>query len=696
MSDKIQTRHLERKAILYIRQSSAYQVMNNQESRKLQYAMQHRLQGLGWQDIDVIDEDLGRSASGTVTRTGFERMVAEVCLGKVGVVAAREVSRFARNSRDWQRLVEVCRVVDTLLLDHETVYAPRQGNDRLLLGLKGSLNEYELDLLRLRSVEARHEKARRGELIVAAPVGYLKTNDQRIEKDPDRRIQEAIHLVFRKFVELGSVRQTLLWLLEHGLQLPTRNQKGQLNWKRPRYPMVYSILTNPTYGGAYAYGKTRTSLCYEDGHPRRAARRKPREEWLALIPNHHDGYIGWDEFEKIRGMISENNFAGGRVGAARRGAALLSGLLRCGHCGRKLMVHYTGRDHDVLRYACLRGRLDNGERKCIAFGGIPVDDAIAQQVLRVVEPGAMEAAVLASQEETKQKDEVLGALQRDLEAAQYEADRGERQYDATDPDNRLVADELERRWNQALEKVRELEARIGDQLAPCEDAKPASLEEFGALAEDLETVWNDPSTDVRLKKRVVRTLIEEVVANVDSEAGEVVLVVHWKGGTHTELRVRRRRRGQSTQTSKDTLEVVRLLSRICPDDLIASVLNRNGQLTGRGNRWTRERVTSLRSYNKIPCYRAENRASSGWMNLTEAAGFLGISSRTLRLAVERGEIEGEHPLDDGPWLFHRENLQSERAKAVVERARLRGRPPAVPHPDQQTLGFCPAEGHIER
>lgn len=238
--------------MLYVRQSSTYQVSHNLESQKLQYAMQDRLRQLGWQEIEVIDEDFGRSAAGTQTRSGFERMVAEVCLGRVGAVAAREVSRFARNSREWQQLVEVCRVVDTVLIDQETVYAPRQSNDRLLLGLKGSLNEYELDLLRQRSLEARREKAKRGELIVAASVGYRKTEDQRLEKDPNLRVQEAIRLVFTKFLEIGSVRQALLWFLEHGLQLPACTPRGDIHWKRPRYSTVYQILTNPIYGGAYA------------------------------------------------------------------------------------------------------------------------------------------------------------------------------------------------------------------------------------------------------------------------------------------------------------------------------------------------------------------------------------------------------------------------------------------------------------
>ena len=360
MSDKIKPHHLERKAILYIRQSTAYQVSHNLESQKLQYAMQERLQRLGWREIEVVDEDLGRSAAGTVPRAGFERMVAQVCLGKVGAVAAREVSRFARNSREWQQLVEVCRIVDTLLIDQETVYSPRQSNDRLLLGLKGSLNEYELDLLRQRSVEARREKARRGELLVIAPVGYLKGEEQHWEKDPDRRVQEAVLLVFRKFLELGTVRQTLLWFLEHGLQFPVYTRQGETCWKRPSYATIYRILTNPIYGGAYAYGKTEHTLRYENGEPHRGIQRKPKEQWLALLPNSHEGYVSWEQYQQIQQTIAENVRGSGPSGAVQGGAALLAGLLRCRRCGRKLTVLYTGNHHDVLRYVCHRGWLDSG------------------------------------------------------------------------------------------------------------------------------------------------------------------------------------------------------------------------------------------------------------------------------------------------------------------------------------------------
>ena len=617
-------------------------------------------------------------------------MVADVCLGKVGAVAAREVSRFARNSREWQQLVEMCRMVDTLLIDQEAVYAPRQGNDRLLLGLKGSLNEYELDLLRQRSLAARHEKARRGELIVTAPVGYVKTEgrepgSQCLEKDPDRRVQAAISLAFEKFLELGPARQTLLWLLEQDLQLPARPSNGELVWKRPSYRRVHRLLTNPAYGGAYAYGKTEAVTRYDGPASRHGTRRKPREAWLALIPEAHEGYVSWEQSEAIRAMISENLPRHERRGAAKQGASLLAGLLGCRRCGRKLTVRYTGRDHDVLRYACHRGWLDNAAPRCIAFGGLRVDDAIGAEVLRVVEPAALEAALLASRDEARRRDEVLEALQRDLEAARYAANRARKQYDASDPENRLVAAELEQRWNRALERVQALDERIERHRDQAPQEAPPEPEDFEALAEDLEVLWQDPGTDVGLRKRIVRTLIREVVADVDAEAGEIVLVFHWVGGVHTELRLPRRRRGQRNSTSKETVEAVRLLSRICKDDLIAGLLNRNGLRTGPGNRWTRERVTSLRSYNKIPRHCPERQRSEGWMNLTQPAAALGVSQKTLRLAAERGEIEAEHPLADGPWPFKRSALKCRAADQLAKRARRRRRTPAGPDDAQQGL-----------
>jgi DNA invertase Pin-like site-specific DNA recombinase len=687
MSEKIRAQHLARKAVLYVRQSSSFQVVHNLESQKLQYAMQARLRDLGWTAIEVIDEDLGRSAAGTEARSGFERMVAEVSLGRVGAVAAREVSRFARNSREWQQLVEVCRVVDTVLIDQETVYAPRASNDRLLLGLKGSLNEYELDLLRQRSLEARRAKAKRGELLVMAPVGYRKTDDQRLEKDPDRRVQEAIGLVFDQFERIGSVRQTLLWFHEHDLQLPATTPRSETRWKRPSYATVYQILTNPVYGGAYAYGKTEHGVRYDGGEMRKHDRRKPREQWLALIPQAHEGYVDWERFERIRTSIHANlQLGSGAPGPAKAGMSLAAGLLRCRRCAGKLTVHYTGSRHDVARYVCHRAWLDKGEPRCIGFGGSRIDAAIAAEALRVVQPAAVEAAILAYREEAKKQDEVRGALERDLEAARYAASRAQRQYDAADPENRLVADELERRWNQALQRVREIEQRIAQRAATLNEEPVPTLEEFSGLAARLEALWQRPDTDARLKKRIVRALIHEVVVDVDSVASEVVLVIHWKGGLHTEVRVPRRRRGQNTtQTSRETVDSVRALARICPDTFIANVLNRNGRRTGRGNFWTRERVTALRSHHDIPIYSADRRISEGWMNLAEAARLMGISARTLRLAVERGELAAEHPLSDGPWIFHRDALEGSNVAALVARARDRRRGSAIPAEEQGVL-----------
>ena len=451
---------------------------------------------------------------------------------------------------------------------------------------------------------------------------------------------------------------------------------------------MYRILTSPVYAGAYAYGKTEHTTHYENGEPRKGARRKPREQWLALIPKAHEGYVSWEQFEQIQQAIASNDRGWEQSGAVQNGPALLAGLLRCHRCGRKLTVRYSGNQADVLRYACHRGFLDNGQARCIAFGGTSVDEAIVHEVLRVVQPAAVEAAVLASEEEARKQDDVLQALRRDLEAARYSASRAQKQYDAADPENRLVADELERRWNQALQRVREVELRIEQHVHRYGKAAPTpTREQFEDLASELEAVWSCSETDVRLKKRILRTLLHEIIVDVDADAGEIILTLHWKGGVHTELRLPRRRRGQnSSQTTQEVVGAVRVLARICSDDLIAGVLNRNGLQTGRGNRWTRERVTALRSHHEIPCYSPERRRSEGWMNLTEAATSLGVSGRTLRLAVERREIEAEHPLADGPWVINQHALETEAATKFVERVRS-NRNPTIPTSQQNGFEF---------
>ena len=685
MSEKIKAAHLSRKAILYIRQSSKFQVDHYQESKRLQYGMKTRINQMGWHDIEVVDDDLGISASGTEQRCGFERMVAQVCMGKVGAVVARELSRFARNSREWQQLIEVCRVVDTILIDHDSVYDSRNSNDRLLLGLKGSLNEYELDLLRLRSQEARKEKARRGELFVSVPIGYIKNNSS-IEKTPDLRIQRAVDLVFEKFMELGSVRQTMYWFVNNTVKMPSNWLSDKVEWKLPGYSTIMKVLKNPVYAGIYSYGKTQLQKVFENGRLRKRSKALPMKDWQVCIEDHHEGYISKEEFFRIQAMITGNSQNGSSRGAAKRGPSLLTGLLRCKRCGRKLMVGYTGREKNALRYFCRRGHLDAGQPKCIDFGGNDVDAAVANEILQVIKPSAIDASYQAWDDYCQQEDEIIQSLQLELQQAQYDSQRTWKQYDSADPENRLVASELERRWNNSLEQVRKLEQKIDQEKNKRNATVMPDKKEFLALSKEIPLIWDHPETDVTLKKRIMRTLIEEVLVDIDSQRGLIDVIIHWKGGIHSELQVRKRKHGKNKfATSDNVVEIIRELVKVCTDDIIASVLNRNGYRTGHNNRWNREKVTSFRSKRKILKCTTESKMAQGWMNLTEASASLGISPQPLRKAVERGQIKGIHPVQDGPWIFNRKDLETQEAKMVVEAIKNRRKTPAKRYDEKLSL-----------
>jgi DNA invertase Pin-like site-specific DNA recombinase len=529
---KITPRHLARKAILYVRQSSAHQVARNHESRRLQYAMEERLRLLGWREIEVVDEDLGRSAAAFAgQRSGFQHTVAEVCLGNVGAVAAREIARFSRNNKDWAQLIDVCRVLDTLLVDVDVVYDPRRANDRLLLGVKGTLSEYELDLLRIRANDARQEKAARGELLVAVPVGFVKV-DGRVEKDPDRRVQNSISSIYSKFLELGSARQALLWFVDRDLEVPVAKHGNRVGapvvWKRPSYRRFLEVLRNPAYGGAYAYGKTAVVMDAPSGQPRKRSMRKPRDEWSVLIPEHHEGYVTWDVYLRVQKMLSGNSSrtSAPGCGAPKNGSALLAGLLRCHRCGRKLRVAYCGSHGDVPRYQCDRGTMDTAEPRCISFGGTLVDRHIVAEALRVVQPAGIDAAVLAAEQKQSAQDDLLRALELDLKSARYEAARAEKRYESVDSENRLVADELESRWNASLTRVRALEQRLETERRQVQPQASVDREELARLAADLEQVWHDPKVDDRTKKRLLRSLIHEIVVDLDGE-NALILTLHW-------------------------------------------------------------------------------------------------------------------------------------------------------------------------
>ena len=675
MTEKITRQHLERPAVVYVRQSTPQQVVCNEESRRLQYAMKDRLHEFGWSEVEVIDDDLGRTASGTAERLGFERMVTRVSLGELGAVAAREVSRFARNNREWYQLVEICGIVNTLLIDHETVYDPRNSNDRLLLGLKGNLSAYELDQLRHRALEARRAKARRGELLMSLPPGFIKTEDGRLEKDPDRRVQQAIDLLFDKTLELGSARQAALWFLEHGLDIPVQYHDGfrwRTVWRRPTSGMIVRMLRNPMYAGAYTYGRRRVVMQIDDGMPKKATRCRPRGEYEVLIYDHHEGYVSRETFERVQDVLSNNaSQRVGSPGAPKHGKGLLAGLVRCARCGRKLRVTYAGTPR-LVRYVCDRAQVNSGVGTCIAFGGTAVDDAVSRELVRVLAPAVIEAATRAAEELGQERQGEFEALRLEVEAARYEAARAQRQYDTVDPENRLVAGELEARWNKALEKARQLQERLDEERSRRPASGPPDPAILRALAEDFDRVWNIEPTNIRLKKRIVRTLIEEIIVDVSPEGSVIELVIHWKGGVHTQLHVKRRRRGQHLQaTSQDTVDAIGVLARVCTDERIAQAMNRSGSETAKGHVWTRSRVKDVRRSYQIAVHDPARQQEEGWLKLGEAATYLGVTPATVRRYVELGKVEALHPVSRGPWVLRRQDLDRPEVRELFEQVRAR-------------------------
>ena len=400
MSIKITPDHRDRQAYVYVRQSTADQLLHNHESRRRQYALTERARALGWSEVVVVDDDLGRSGGG-VERPGFERLLLAICEARVGIVLAVEASRLARNGRDWHTLLEFCGLVGCLLADEDGVYDPRLANDRLLLGMKGTMSEMELSLLRQRSLEALRQKARRGELFFTVAVGYRKARHDRIEIDPDLRVREAIALVFHKFAECRSVRQCICGLARKrfAFRPSSRDQQGLwIVWKLPVYNTVLHLLTNPIYAGAYAFGRTYSRVTVREGR-KRVVRgyRRAQSDWEVLLPDHHEGYISWEEFERNQRLIADNANSKGLMarGSVRRGDALLAGLLRCGHCGRRLHVSYSGTAGYCVRYHCRGAHLNHGTERCIAFGGLRVDAAVSAELLRVLAPLGIEAALHA-------------------------------------------------------------------------------------------------------------------------------------------------------------------------------------------------------------------------------------------------------------------------------------------------------------
>lgn len=671
MSPKISADHLARAAVVYIRQSTLAQVLGNLESQRRQYALADAAKAAGFAAVVTIDDDLGRSGSGLKIRPGFQKLVAAVCEGGVGAVYCLEASRLARNGRDWHHLIDLCALAGSLVIDLDGVYDPLHVNDRLLLGLKGSMSEYELSLMRQRGLAARDAKAGRGDLRFTLPPGYCWSESGRIEIDPDEHVAEAIRLVLRKFRELGSARQVFLWARDAGMNLPVVRRNltlCRITWRPPAYHSIVQILQNPIYAGAYVFGRRGNRTSVVEGRARKTSgHRRTQADWNVLIRDHHEGYLTWAEFEENQNLFRENAHMQKRAErkAARGGRALLTGLARCGQCGRMMRVFYGTQSSHAHRYQCRGDDAHVGSGLCIGIGGGRVDRAVAAAILDAVSDRAIEAAVLAADQADRAIDEVRQGLSRELEAARYEAGLAARRYELVDPAKRHVARELEARWNAALEKVAGLEHRVADLATKVAAAPGIDRAALMRLAHDLPAAWNAPGTDARTKQRLVHVLIREVIVSLDAATNEAVLVVHWTGGRHTELRVTRVRTGRyPSERVPNAVDVMRKLGGHWPDRELAVTLNRMHCRGPDEQSWTTVRVKALRERLGIAPY--DTRAAREETISVDATALrLGICTGSVQRLIRRGVLPARQLMPLAPWQVPIAALSTEAVRIGV-------------------------------
>lgn len=671
-ADPLPAAILSRKAVVYVRQSTPTQVQVHLESQHRQYALVDEARRRGFHNVEVIDDDLGRSASGTVARPGFEKLVAGLCAGEVGAVLCFDASRLARNGRDWHHLLELCGLVDARVIDLDGVYNPCRPNDRLLLGMKGSISEFEVGILRSRMLDAARSKARRGELRISVPIGYIWHREIGLGLDPDSRVQEVIRTIYQRFRELGSARQVHLALKAEQVHFP-RPSDGRrsttFDWTPIRYRNVISALKNPFYAGAYAYGKSVNRTRIVDGRAHKTyGHDRPIQDCEILLQDHHQGYIDWQEFERNQKQLAGNAY-GRKDGAksGRGGRALLASLLVCHRCGRRLNVFYRGRSNSPV-YRCDRGTTTHGVRRCMMFSGLRVDAAFARELIRAVEPMAIEAAQLAEQRMMERQAERRRILELELRQARYEASLAERRYAACDPDNRLIAATLETNWETALRRVRDCEARL-DATEVVTPTPPTP--NMTALAEDLEAAWKNATVTMRCRQQLVRALVNEITVDIDAAAREIVLIIHWKGGQHSELRLRKPRAGEhGCSTSDDALAVIRRMAGRWSDQDIAATLNRMGLPTGQGKSWTARRVASIRDVRGIRAYKSADKDGT-WLTLREAAQRCGTTSHKIRQLIKAGILRAEQVVPGAPFQILAADLDT---PTVIQAVGRKGRP----------------------
>jgi len=665
---KITPAHLTRRVLIYVRQSSPTQVQRHPESARRQYALAERAQRLGWaaEQITIIDEDQGKSGAGSAAaheRDGFSRLVSAVGLGEVGIVLALEVARLARNSAEWYRLIELAAFAGVLIADEDTVYDPRAFNDRLLLGLRGTISEVELHCIQARLQGARMSKVRRGEFPLGLPVGYVRSRDGQIEFDPDQAVQGAIRAIFAQFECLGKASAVLCFFREHGLTIPRRQwggiDHGQLLWAKPSYQAIHQILTNPAYAGAYVYGRRRQEGSMPGLGPPGPRRRFALEEAEVVLRDHHPAYLRWERYLTNRAMLRDNSrqFTPS-LGAPLKGLALLQGIVFCGRCGCRMLPHYS---LSSPTYMCNTRKRRYGEPICQSLTINHVDQAVSDAFLAVIRPAELEAALALSEEFDREQTQIERQWQLRLERARYEAERARRQYDLCEPENRLVAREVEGRWNDKLRAVAQLEEEYRRErargLTPVTEDEKSFLRD---LVGDMPTMWHAAATTMEERKRLLRCLIQEVVLCRDAGAkgapGITTIHLGWRSGAWSELQVYRPSSGDHTRTAEPVLGRIRTLAQQHPDDRISEILNAEGLTTRMGFSWTPERVRHIRAYHGIPTacpimpQDSETRGD-GLISVRAAAERLGVVPSSFTHWCKWGFVQTEQRGPGSPlWL----------------------------------------------
>ena len=642
---KVKASHLKRNAYLYVRQSTLRQVLENTESTQRQYALRQHAVALGWplERVIVIDTDLGQSGASAADREGFQRLVTEVSLGRAGIVLGLEVSRLARNSMDWHRLLEISALTGTLILDEDGVYDPAHFNDRLLLGLKGTMSEAELHVLRARLQGGIRNKARRGELFVRPPMGFVYNTDGKLVVDPDQQVQQSVRLLFETFRRTGSAMAVVRLFAEQGLQFPRRvhtgPNKGELTWAGLEHSRALRILHNPRYTGAFVYGRTHTRKTVEGDW---VTKHVPRQDWEVLIREAHAGYIDWEEYEQNQRRLHDNCQAYGeerRKSPPREGPALLQGLLICGRCGKRMTVRYHSRRGQLFPdYVCQREGIEHAEPVCQHIPGAGIDEAVGDILVEAVTPVTLEVALAVQQELQSRLDEADHLRQQQVERVRYEAELARRRYLRVDPDNRLVADSLEADWNQKLRLLAEAQEACERQRA--QDRKLVDEQQRAAilsLATDFPQLWRDPSTPDRERKRMVRLLLEDVTLVREDH---LTLHLRFKGGAHRTVHLPSPLRSwEQRQTCREAVaEIDRLLDHHTYPE-IAAMLNDKGMQSGEGKPFTARIVARIqRSYQLTPRY--DRLRKAGMLTVEEMAEVLGLNPQRVKIWNRHGLIRG--------------------------------------------------------